>query len=120
MGYSYVRTHDDSTGDTLANSPEQMIVFNLICPLIKDQLFAGIETQWNSKRKTLADDRTKSAVITNLTLTYENIVKSLDVQVGVYNLFDESYGYPGFSEHAPLDMIDQDGRTVGVKLSYQF
>ncbi|MHC4288653.1 MAG: TonB-dependent receptor plug domain-containing protein [Planctomycetota bacterium] len=120
LSYSYVRTRDKSTKETLANSPENMVVFNLIYPLIQEQLFAGFEAKWNSERKTLADDKTDDAVVANLTLTYENILKSLDVQVGIYNLFDEEYGHPAFSEHAPMDIIEQDGRTVGVKLSYQF
>ncbi|MHC5083210.1 MAG: TonB-dependent receptor plug domain-containing protein [Planctomycetota bacterium] len=120
LGYSYVRTDDDDSGETLDNSPEHMVNFNMIYPLIEEKLFAGLETKWNSRRKTLAGQKTGHSYITNLTLTYENILKSLDVQLGVYNLFDQEYDHPAFSEHAPLDKIEQNGRTVGVKLTYQF
>jgi len=117
--YSHVQTWDKTTESTLANSPEHMINFNLILPIIKDTLFAGIETKYTSKRKTLTSDHTNDSVVTNLTLTYENVIKRLELQVGIFNLFDEEYGHPGFAEHVQ-DVIEQDGRTVGAKLTYRF
>jgi outer membrane receptor protein involved in Fe transport len=119
VAYSHVQTLDKTTRLPLANSPEHMINFNLILPLIKDTLFAGIEAKYTSKRRTLAGRHTDDAVLTNLTLTYDNVVKRLELQVGIFNLFDEKYGYPGFAEHAQ-DIIDQDGRTIGLKLTYRF
>ena len=119
IGYSFVRTLDKTNRAILANSPKHMFNFNLIYPLIKEKLFAGIETKWTGKRKTLTSDYTDDAVITNLTLTYENVIKNMEVQVGIYNLFDEKYGHPGFAEHTQ-DIIYQNGRTIGVKLTYRF
>ena len=119
LAYSYVRAEDKETGAWLANSPEHMINFNWIYPLIANQLFAGLDTKYISKRKTLSDSRTDDTVIANLTLTYENLVNNLDVQVGIYNLLDETYDHPGFLEH-DQDTLEQDGRTVGVKLFYRF
>ena len=117
--YSHVQTLNETTRSPLANSPKHMINFNLILPVIKDTLFAGIETKYTSKRKTLTSDHTDDSVVTNLTLTYENVIKKLELQVGIFNLFDEEYGHPGFAEHVQ-DVIDQDGRTVGVRLKYRF
>lgn len=118
-GYAYVRTHDKSTGSTLTNSPEHMVHFNLIYPLISETLLAGIETKWTSERKTLGGNKINDSFVTNLTLTYENLLKHLNVQLGIYNLFDESYQHPGFEEHLQ-DVLEQDGRTVGVKLTCRF
>jgi hypothetical protein len=39
--------------------------------------------------------------------------------VGIFNLFDEEYGHPGFAEHVQ-DIIEQDGRSVGARLTYRF
>ena len=119
IGYSFVRTLDKTNRASLANSPKHMFNFNLIYPLIKEKLFAGIETKWTGKRKTLTNDHIDDTVITNLTLTYENVIKNLEVQVGIYNLFDEKYGHPGFAEHTQ-DIIYQNGRSFGVRLSYRF
>ncbi|MEK6707126.1 MAG: TonB-dependent receptor, partial [Bdellovibrionota bacterium] len=119
IAHSQVQTFNKTTRSSLANSPRHMVNFNLILPVIKDTLFAGIETKYTSKRKTLTSDHTNDSVVTNLTLTYENVIKRLELQVGIFNLFDEEYGHPGFAEHVQ-DVIEQDGRTVGVRLTYRF
>jgi iron complex outermembrane receptor protein len=119
LGYAWVQTLNKTTRSALANSPKHMITANWICPILPDRLFAGIETKYISKRKTLADAHTDDAVITNLTLTYENLLGNLDVQMGIYNLLDEAYDHPAFLEHTQ-DVIEQDGRTVGVKVFYRF
>ena len=49
----------------------------------------------------------------------QNIVKNLDASVGLYNLLDEQYGNPGFSEHRQ-DVLNQDGINFRVKLTYRF
>jgi outer membrane receptor for ferrienterochelin and colicins len=125
LGYSFVQTFDKSTRSTLANSPKHIVNCSLIYPLIKNRFYAGIENIYNSGRKTLIGSRTDDFLITNLTLTYDNAVKGLDLQLGLYNLFDVKYGYPGFNEHIQdtdhmMPVINQDGRTVGVKATYRF
>jgi outer membrane receptor protein involved in Fe transport len=119
IGYSFVETLDKTTGAGLANSPKHMVNFNLIYPLVPERLFAGIDNKYTSKLKTLAGNHTNDAVVTNLTLTFENIMKRLEIQVGIYNLFDVEYGCPGFGEHTQ-DIIEQDGRTFGAKMTYRF
>ena len=91
----------------------------LIYPLVPKELFAGFESKYIGKRKTLTGNYTDGSVITNLTLTYENAAKRMEIQMGVYNLFDVEYGHPGFGEHVQ-DIIDQDGRTFGVRLTQRF
>lgn len=117
--YSYVRTHDKSTRSTLTNSPEHMVHFNVMYPVIAETLYAGVDSKWTSKRKTLAGNKTGNSFVTNLTLTYENLARHLQVQVGIYNLFDENYEHPGFDQHLQ-DSIEQDGRTVGMKMTCRF
>jgi iron complex outermembrane receptor protein len=87
--------------------------------VIKENLFAGLEVLYTSKVKTLTNNYADGFWITNLTLTYENIVKGLELSAGVYNLFDVDYGYPGGTEHRQ-DIIEQDGRSFRVKLTYRF
>jgi outer membrane receptor for ferrienterochelin and colicin len=69
--------------------------------------------------KTLADHYADNFWITNLTMTYENLVKGLELSASVYNLFDVDYGHPGGGEHVQ-DIIEQDGRSFRVKLTYRF
>jgi outer membrane receptor protein involved in Fe transport len=96
-----------------------MVNLNLIYPLWPERLFAGIENKYTSKLKTLTGNHEDDAVVTNLTLSFENTAKNMEVQVGIYNLFDVEYGHPGFGEHVQ-DIIEQDGRTIGAKLTYRF
>jgi len=117
--YSYVRAELMDTHKIMANSPQHLVKINLITPLIKDKLFAGIETQYTGKTKTTQGGTVNGFGVTNLTLTYQNLIKNLDVAVGIFNLFDEKYSYSAGSDHVQ-DHIEQDGRTVGLKLTYRF
>jgi len=119
ISYAFVETEDTGSDTSLTNSPRHLGKANLIVPLMKDKLFAGIEGQYESKRKTLGGNHTDDFIIVNLTLTYTDILKNLDVSFSIYNVFDKKYGNPGFGEHTQ-DIINQDGRTIGVKLTYRF
>lgn len=119
ISFSCIQTMDKITRSSLTNSPQHIAHFNLIYPLIREKLFAGIDAGYTGKRKTLAGDHTDDVIVTNLTLTYVNALKNLDAQFGVYNLFDIEYDYPGFLEHEQ-DMLEQDERTVAVKFTYRF
>jgi hypothetical protein len=43
----------------------------------------------------------------------------LEVSVGVLNLLDAHYGYPGSADNAQ-DIIEQNGRSVQGKITYRF
>jgi len=117
--YTFVEAKDEHTGTIAVNSPKHLAKFNLIAPLIKDSLFAGVELQYTGRVKTLAGSHTDDFLVTNLTLTYENIVEGLELSASVYNLFDVEYGFPGSNEHVQ-DIIGQDGATYRIKLTYRF
>jgi len=117
--YSYVETEDDATGERLVNSPEHLAKLNLIAPVVKERLFAGLEVQYNGTSKTLTGGDADDFVLTNLTLTYTSMSKQLELSAGLYNLFDVEYAYPASAEHAQ-DIIEQDGRMFRIKLTYRF
>ncbi len=117
--YSYVEAEDRATNERLANSPRHLAKLNLIAPVVKDTLFAGLEIQYNGRSRTLAGDHADDFVLTNLALTYTSPSKRLEIAAGLYNLFDVDYAYPGSGEHVQ-DQIEQDGRTFRIKLTYRF
>lgn len=119
ISYAFQETKNILTNDILTNSPKHLAKVNLIIPLIKKKLFAGIEEQYTSKRKTLAGNYAAGFFITNLTLFSQNLLKKLEVSGSVYNLFDKKYGDPGSEEHLQ-DIIQQDGRSFRFKLTYKF
>jgi outer membrane receptor for ferrienterochelin and colicins len=121
VSYSYQDAWDGSTGQPLVNSPHNLAKINLTIPLIKDKVFVGFEEQFTDRRKTRDGNHTKAYFVTNFTLYSRNLLKKLELSASIYNLFDYRYGDPGgaIREHVQ-DVIQQDGRTFRVKLTYRF
>ena len=116
ISYSYTEAEDETTDQSLANSPRHLAKLNLIAPVLDERLFAGLEVQYNGASETLAGNEADDFVLTNLTLTYVCPSKALEISAGLYNLFDVEYAYPGFAEHVQ-DVIEQDGVTFRMKFN---
>lgn len=119
VSWALQRAEDGQTGRVLSSSPRHLGKLSLIVPWFGDQLFSGIDLQYHSASATLSGGEAGDFVATNLTLTAEHLFDKLDVSLGVYNLFDTSYGYPGAEDHAQ-DVIEQDGRTLRASVTYHF
>ena len=119
VSYTYADAWDRATSETLVDSPNHLAKLNLIVPVVREELFAGLEVLYDSKAQTLSGDHADGFVLTNLTLTYVGCSKHLEIFASVYNLFDTRYAYPGFGEHVQ-DTIEQDGRTFRVGLTLRF
>jgi iron complex outermembrane receptor protein len=118
-GYAYQRARNADSGEELVNSPRHQAKLNLSVPLYQEKLFAGAELRTMSSRKTLTGKESDSPFVANLTLYSKDWVKGLEISASVYNVFDQRYGDPGSEEHMQ-DLIEQDGRTFRVKLTYSF
>ena len=119
VSYTLTKTKNLEMVETLTNSPEHLVKFNLIYPLMKEKVFLGVEEQYTSKRKTLSGKEANAFFITNLTLFSQNVMKGLDISASVYNLFNRKYSDPGSAEHLQ-DLLKQDGQTFRFKLTYRF
>jgi iron complex outermembrane receptor protein len=113
------RAEDGQTGRVLSSSPRHLGKLNLALPWFGGRLFSGIDLQYHSDSATLSGGEADDFLLTNLTLSAERLIGKLDVSLGVYNLFDVSYGYPGAEDHAQ-DVIEQDGRTLRGSVAYRF
>jgi len=112
-------TKDRSTGQRLTDSPEHLGKVNLSVPLLKEKIFASAEFQYTSERATLLGTEANGFGIVNFTLFSRNLVKGLELSASVYNLFDEKYADPATPFHLQ-DILERDGRTFRVKLTYRF
>ena len=119
VSYAYQENENVKTGQTLSNSPKHLAKLNIIAPVISEKIFAGLEAQYTSKRKSARRTTVDDYIITNLTLYGQKLVKGLDLSATVYNLFDKKFRDPGSEEHLQ-DSIVQDGRTFYLKLTYSF
>ena len=131
--YSFQETHDTMTAWDMPDSPNHLLKFNLSVPVVRDKLFASLELQYTSNRRSLHNttdpisgqpitvqgEETGGFGVVNLTLFSKNIVKNLEFSASVYNLLDTRYGDPASSFHTQ-DIIAQDGRSFRVKLTYRF
>jgi iron complex outermembrane receptor protein len=119
VSYARQRTEDEATSQELSNSPRHLAKLSLIAPLFQKKLFAGLELQYQGSVRTLSGAAEDDFLVGNLNLSAEQLVKGLDASIGVYNLFDTRYGYPGAEEHLQ-DVIEQDGRSFRLKLTQRF
>ena len=119
ISYTYQEARDVDRDETITNSPKHLAKFNLTIPLLQQKIFGSAEVQYLSDRKTLLNNTVGSFFLTNLTLFSKNILKGLELSASVYNLLDKKYHDSGAAEHLQ-DAIEQDGRTVRVKLTYSF
>jgi outer membrane receptor for ferrienterochelin and colicins len=101
-------------------------------PLVREKVFASLEFQYISSRQSLHNtndvfDRPLTVQgeeapgfgILNLSLFSQNLVKNLELSAGVYNLLDRKYADPASRFHRQ-DIIQQDGRTFRLRLTYRF
>jgi outer membrane receptor for ferrienterochelin and colicins len=118
--FDYVDAHDDGVGHpALDNSPGPMAKLNLIVPVVGKWLFAGAEGQFLGRRLTLLGDSVSSYQVFNFTLLGHTVGKHLDVAASVFNLLDKKYFDPGRPED-PENTIQQDGRSVRIKITGRF
>jgi iron complex outermembrane receptor protein len=122
LSYALQRAEDDDdagAGTELTSSPRHLAKFNLSWPIYEDKVFAGFELQYTSRMRTLAGSRADEFVVANLTLYSRELVRNVEFSVGIYNLFDTHYGFPGAGDHRQ-NVVFQDGREFRLKLAYRF
>jgi len=130
--YSFQDTRNTKVGWQMPDSPNHLLKFNLSVPLFEDKIFAGVELQYTSDRGSLHNTSDPSGQpitvqgveaggygIVNLTLFSQKLVKNLEFSASVYNLLDRQYGDPASNFHVQ-DIIQQDGRSFRLKLTYHF
>lgn len=128
--YTFADTEDQTTGRQLDNSPQHLGKLSLSQALWREKIFASLEFQAMSSRKTVAGNESSAFCIANFTLFSRELVKGLELSASIYNLFDQRYDDPvsgDFNYTGPisgnpiaLDTVRQDGRQFRVKLTYRF
>ena len=129
--YSFQETRDTAAGWDVPDSPNHLLKLNLSVPLVRDKVFAGLEFQYTSNRRSLQSAMANGQPITlqgedaggfgvvNLTLFSQKLIKNLEFSASVYNLLDRRYSDPASALHIQ-DLIGQDGRSFRLKLTYRF
>jgi iron complex outermembrane receptor protein len=108
-----------ANGGGLNNSPMFLGKLNFSSPLPFAGLRLGYELQYDSERQAVDGTDLDSYWLSNLNLMAEGWAKGLEVSLGIYNLFDERYQHP-LPEGNWTNALEQDGRSVRLKLDYRF
>ena len=119
LSYSFQHSRDNSGNQNLINSPQNLVKFKISAPLFGKKLFASVDSQYTSRRRTLANNTLGGFSIFNLTLLGREMGKGVHVSASVYNLFDKKYSDPGSTEHLQ-DSIQQDGRNFRVTVTWNW
>ena len=132
VSYSLQETRNHALNWEMPDSPDHLVKFNLSVPLYRDKIFAGIEFQYTSDRRSLHNtldaagqpltvqgEEAGDFGIVNLTLFSQKLIKNLEFSASVYNLLDSQYGDPATRFHVQ-DVLEGQGRTFRLKLTYRF
>lgn len=106
------------TGETLTNSPKQLGKLTFSAPLIRRKLFAGVDAQYVSERRTIAQTELGGFFIANVTFFTRKLSENFDLSGGVYNLLNKQYADSGSISHVEA-AIPQDGRSFRIQLTYR-
>jgi outer membrane receptor protein involved in Fe transport len=118
ISHSIQNSRDLQTGDVLTNSPKQLAKANLSLPVTRHGLFASLEAQYISERRTIAGTDLGGFLLVNATFLTRKLHKDFDFSASVYNIFNKQYAESGGTEHVQAS-IPQDGRSFRVKLVYR-
>jgi len=103
----------------LINSPHVLGQVNLSVPLLHKKMFASMNLQGVSRRKTEAGRYAGAYALPNFTLYSPEALKHWEFSASLFNAFNEIYGDPASVAHLQ-DIIYQDGRTFRLKFVYYF
>lgn len=108
-----------ASGRELLNAPQVLGKINLSAPLPWAGLRAGVEWHAEGQRLSANGSRLGGYAVTNLQLSTEALAPGLELSLGLRNLFSKSYAHPSADSNWQ-NAIDQDGRSVRVKLAYRY
>jgi iron complex outermembrane receptor protein len=115
---SYQEVENDA-GDRLLNSPKLMAKLNLSAPLPWAGLRVGVGMQYIGTRLTVDGSTLGGYTVSNLNVFSDRLAPGLELSVGLFNLLDKRYEHPGADTNWQ-NAIEQDGRSVRMKLVYRF
>jgi iron complex outermembrane receptor protein len=108
-------------GVSLACSPAWIVGGSLAVPVINQRSFLALEPQIVAGQKSDLGDYTNPTFLTNVVFTSRRVIRGLDVQVGIYNLFASYVRQPHDSVFNNLQpTLDYPGTTALVSLTYHF
>jgi len=123
LTYTY-QNPEDGDGNSLPDVPKHRATASINIGL-NDYLTAHTDVLWTGSRQRQSGDsraEVDSHTVVNMALTVENFYKNFEIQLSVFNIFDQDYRDPDTSGAAGLIPNDfpREGRTIWGELRYTF
>lgn len=115
LSHAIQDVENTDTGERPINSPRRVTQARLETALFDDAFTAAIEVIALGPRTTVAGDESDAYAVTNAYLRSRGVLDGIDIELGLYNVFDEQYTDPA-SEDYLQDQIEQDGFTFMLRL----
>lgn len=107
-------------GYRLSNSPREVGKVQVSVPLASDRWRASLALRAVGERKSWLWEKLPGYGVADLTLLGHDVVKGLDLTLGVRNLFDRRYGSAVNPYLGERGVHVRDGRTYWLQLEYRF
>ena len=118
LNFAFQDSKDKKTNKRVINVPRKTGSLGLVVPLYKERVKLSLKEHYSDERIGKRDDiKIPSYFLTDATFLAKNLIKNFDLYFSVYNLFDKVYYNAAGEEHIQ-DLIEQDGRSFRLKLSY--
>jgi iron complex outermembrane receptor protein len=108
-----------SSEEPLSNSPARLIQGGISFPIYEEKVFGGLDFRYVSGRTSAVGTDVPPYFVLNATLFSHRFVNGLELSASIYNVLGRR-----FYEPSPLELrqpiLEQDGRTFQVKLTYGF
>jgi outer membrane receptor protein involved in Fe transport len=103
----------------LPNSPRWLGKLDYSRRLPWAGLRMGYELQYSAARQTISGATLEGYWLSHLNLSSSQLIKGVDLSVAIRNLFDRRYAQPA-SDINWQDALEQDGRSVRLRLDHRF
>ena len=120
LSWAYQRDQDDTTGQVLPFSPQNLGKANLQVPIDARLLTVQGECQFTGSSKGTSGVWVPDATIFNLKFYSPHFIwENVEANLTFYNLFNTAYYDPANDNIYPLQSIQQNGLVIWGKLSYK-
>jgi outer membrane receptor protein involved in Fe transport len=116
--YSALFDADAASQAWTSGAPKHLAKISAGRPVASLGLTIGGELQYESARRTHTGEVLPSAVVANLTAVRSHLLKGVDLNVSLFNLFDQRYSEPVSENHLQGGVL-QDGRQFLVGLTWR-
>jgi outer membrane receptor for ferrienterochelin and colicins len=118
LNFALQDSKDKKTNKRVINVPRKIGSLGLVVPLYKEKVRLSLKEHYSDERIGKREDiKIPSYFLTDATFSAKNLIRNLNLYFSIYNLFDKVYYNAAGEEHIQ-DLIEQDGRSFRLKLSY--